>query len=212
MSVGFDAAAIDTDELIPAGMVWNMQYDPHAGPGYVGPVSQEQLWQRLEGFLSAVAPVAQACGVRLAAHPDDPPVETLRQTSRLVNRPEKYQRLLDVAPCRANALEVCLGTLQEMPEGEDVYESLRRYARRGAIAYVHCRNVKGKVPQYRECFIDEGDLDMARALRILHEEGFDGVIVPDHTPEMTCSAPWHAGMAFAMGYLRALLQQSLAAG
>ena len=60
MSVGFDAAAIDTDELIPAGMVWNMQYDPHAGPGYVGPVSQEQLWQRLEGFLSAVAPVAQA--------------------------------------------------------------------------------------------------------------------------------------------------------
>ena len=46
---------------------------------------------------------------------------------------------------------------------------------------------------------------MARALSILKKNGFDGVIVPDHTPEVTCGAPWHAGMAHALGYLRALI-------
>ncbi|MAM91644.1 MAG: hypothetical protein CMI15_09220 [Opitutaceae bacterium] len=49
------------------------------------------------------------------------------------------------------------------------------------------------------------DIDMARAISILKDNGFDGVIVPDHTPEVTCGAPWHAGMAHALGYLRALI-------
>jgi mannonate dehydratase len=35
---------------------------------------------------------------------------------------------------------------------------------------------------------------------------FDGVLIPDHTPQMTCDAPWHAGLAFALGYRRAALQ------
>jgi len=66
--------------------------------------------------------------------------------------------------------------------------------------------VRGRVPSYRETFIDEGDLDVLRVLRILKENKFDGVIIPDHAPQMACSAPWHAGMAFALGYLRAALQ------
>jgi mannonate dehydratase len=67
--------------------------------------------------------------------------------------------------------------------------------------------VKGKAPHYRETFIDEGDVDMVRVLRILHKSGFDGMVIPDHTPQMDCSAPWHAGMAYALGYIRATLQQ-----
>ena len=68
------------------------------------------------------------------------------------------------------------------------------------------RNVTGKVPYYRETFIDDGDIDMLRVLRILKRNNYDGVLIPDHTPQMTCTAPWHAGMAFAMGYMRAALQ------
>lgn len=92
-----------------------------------------------------------------------------------------------------------------MTEG-DVYEATDRYCGQDAIAYVHCRNVRGKVPNYEEVFIDEGDIDVLRVLRILHRRGFDGVLIPDHTPSMTCDAPWHAGMAYALGYLRAALQ------
>lgn len=63
----------------------------------------------------------------------------------------------------------------------------------------------GNVPCYTEAFIDEGDIDMLRVLRILHANGFDGVVIPDHTPQMTCDALWHAGMALALGYPRAAL-------
>jgi mannonate dehydratase len=80
-----------------------------------------------------------------------------------------------------------------------------RYTGQDRVVYAHCRNVRGKAPHYHEVFIDEGDVDMVRVLRIMHQNGFDGVIIPDHTPQMACAAPWHAGMAFALGYLRAAL-------
>ena len=203
-SLVFDAGKVDLDKPIPNGMVWNMTYDPDTEPGEIGPVSDNELWERLGVFLNEIVPVAEECGVRLAAHPDDPPVESLRNTARLVNQPDKYQRLLDVIPSESNALEYCMGSIQEMNTG-DLYESLDKHSAAGSIAYVHARNVAGKVPRYQEVFIDEGDIDMPRALSILKKNGFDGVIVPDHTPEVSCRAPWHAGMAHALGYLRALI-------
>jgi mannonate dehydratase len=141
----------------------------------------------------------------MALHPDDPPTDSLRGGARLVNQPHKYQRVIDLAPSPSNALEFCLGSLQEMSEG-DVYEAIEQYGRQDRIAYVHFRNVRGKVPLYQEVFVDEGDLDMIRALQALARVGYDGVIIPDHTPEMSCAAPWHAGMAYALGYIRAAMQ------
>jgi mannonate dehydratase len=149
--------------------------------------------------------VAEKAGVALAAHPDDPPLPTMRGQPRLVYQPQLYQRLLDLHPSPANALEFCIGTLAEMTDG-DVYSATDRYSRQGKLAYVHFRNVAGKVPHYRETFVDDGDIDMLRVLRILHKNGFQGVIVPDHTPQMSCGAPWHAGMAFALGYMQAALK------
>ncbi|MBI5686022.1 MAG: mannonate dehydratase [Verrucomicrobia bacterium] len=195
------------DQPLLHGQLNNIVYDADAPAGSIATVSREKLWQRLADFLSALVPVAEAEAVRLAAHPDDPPLPTLRQTPRLMHQPEHFDRLLALVPSPANALEFCAGTIQEMP-GADVYEAADRYSRQQAIAYVHCRNVVGKVPNYREVFIDEGDMDVPRLLRVLHRNGFDGVIIPDHAPQMTCDAPWHAGMAHALGYLRALMKQS----
>jgi len=75
------------------------------------------------------------------------------------------------------------------------------------VAYIHFRNVKGKVPYYKETFIDEGEIDMKKILEILKKNKFEGVLIPDHTPQMTSDAPWHTGMAYAMGYMKALLSQ-----
>lgn len=203
-SVAFLGPEGPNETPIPNGQVWNMIYDPAAAPGTVGEVTSEQLWNRLEDFLKAVVPVAEEAGVRLAAHPDDPPMPAIRGAARLVYRPELYQRLLDIVPSRSNALEFCQGTIAEM-QGGDVYEAIDTYSRQGAIAYVHLRNVKGKVPKYHEVFIDEGDVDMVRALRIYKKNGFDGVIIADHTPHLTCAASWHAGMAMAMGYIKGII-------
>jgi mannonate dehydratase len=88
----------------------------------------------------------------------------------------------------------------------DVYQAVEQYAQQDAIAYIHFRNVKGKVPYYHETFIDEGDIDMPKVLRVLKECKFNGVLIPDHSPQMSCEAPWHSGMAYAMGYMKALMQ------
>ena len=204
MAVCYDEEKIDIQRPIPAGMVWNMIYDPEAGEGTVGPVSSEELWQRVEYFLKEILPVAEESGVRMAAHPDDPPATSLRGTARLVNQPHKYQRLLDLAPSPANGIDFCMGSVQEMSEG-NLYDALDTYSRQGKIFYGHFRNVKGKVPRYTEVFVDEGDIDMLKALRVLDSNNFNGVLIPDHTPEMSCDAPWHVGMAHAMGYMKGLL-------
>jgi mannonate dehydratase len=88
-----------------------------------------------------------------------------------------------------------------MTEG-DIYNVVDRYSSQNRLGYVHFRNIAGKVPTYKETFIDDGDVDMHRVLGILKKNKFDGVLIPDHTPQMACAAPWHAGMAFALGYMR----------
>ncbi len=188
------------DLPMPQGMAWNMVYDAKAPAGAAEPATSEQLWDRLERFLGEVLPVAERAGVKMAAHPDDPPMPTIRGQPRLVYQPQYYQRLIDLNLSPSNALEFCIGSIAEMTDG-DVYKAVDRYSSQHRIAYIHFRNVRGKVPFYKESFVDDGDIDMLRVLKILKRNGFDGVLVPDHTPQMTCSAPWYAGMAFATGYI-----------
>jgi len=189
---------------IRRGMVWNMWYDK-PGDGALPVISHEELWRRLERFLEEVVPVAEQAGVRLAAHPDDPPLDRVRQQPRLVNKPELYDRLLAAKPSWHNALEMCLGTIQEM-EGGDAVGVVDKYSKGvNMMPYIHLRNVRGKAPFYQETFIDDGDIDVLAVMRVLRKNKFDGVIIPDHAPQMTCSAPWYAGMAYAMGYIKAAM-------
>jgi mannonate dehydratase len=201
-SVGMEGPV---DAPMPKGMVWNMVVDAHAPAGTLPAVAPDELWRRVAAFLREVIPAAERAGVRLAAHPDDPPLPSVRGQPRLVYRDDLFQRMIDLHPSPANQLEFCVGTLAEMPDA-DVYETIGRCARQQRIAYVHLRNVAGKAPHYRETFIDDGDVDMTRVLRTLQRNGFDGVIIPDHTPQPSCAAPWHAGMAHALGWIRGALQ------
>jgi len=202
ISVGMDGG---NDTPIPNGMVWNMVYDQNAPQGTIPRISHEELWKRLHYFLNEIIPVAEEAGVKMAAHPDDPPMAYIRNTPRLVYQPEMYQRLIDIKPSASNNLEFCLGSIAEMTEG-DVYEATDSYSKQQKIAYIHFRNIIGKVPYYKEVFVDEGDIDMIKILRILKKNNFEGVLIPDHTPQMTCDGSWYAGMAYAMGYMKAAMK------
>jgi mannonate dehydratase len=206
VSVGYVESEAPPEDPIPNGTIWNMVYDPAAPPGDVGTVTSDKLWSRFEYFLKELVPVAEEANVRLALHPDDPPLESLRGTARLVYRPELYQRVIDLYPSHHNALEFCQGTIAEMHGDMDIYQAVDSYAGQRKISYVHFRNVKGKVPNYHEVFVDEGDVDMIRTLRLYRKHGYDGVLIPDHTPGLECAAPWHAGMAYAIGYMRAAIR------
>lgn len=205
-SVGLVEEDALVDSPIPNGTVWNMIYNENAEEGYVAPINHEALWDNFHYFLSAIVPVAEKSGVVLAAHPDDPPMPTMRGHARLVFQPKYYDKLFASVPSTSNRAELCIGTVSEMTES-DIYKDVDRWSKNGKIGYIHLRNVKGKVPNYHEVFIDEGDVDIGRVLRILSENGFDGVLIPDHTPQMECEAPWHAGMAYALGYMKGVISQ-----
>jgi mannonate dehydratase len=163
---------------------------------------RDQLWTNLEAFLEQLLPVAEDADVVLAMHPDDPPLPSLLGNDRIMHCVEGFEHLVGLAPSPSNKVAFCQGSFAEM--GVDVPAVIHQLG--AHIAYVHFRNVRGKVPLYQEVFVDEGDIDMLRVVKILTDVGYDGVLIPDHTPEMTCGAPWHAGMAYALGYIRAALQ------
>ncbi|MFT7029123.1 MAG: mannonate dehydratase [Marinoscillum sp.] len=200
-SVLFDQSKVDVHQPIPKGMVWNMRYEDQVDDAVLAPVSKEEIWERFRYFLNNLLPIAEENNVRLVAHPDDPPLAEMRGTARLFYNQPTYEKLLEVNPSPANGFEFCMGTVQEM-QGSNVYEMLEKYALQDRIGYIHFRNVIGKVPRYQEAFVDEGDIDMIKALRILKKCKYEGVLIPDHTPEMSTKAGWHAGMAYALGYMK----------
>ncbi len=201
----FDYDRVKDAPTLVRGKIWGgHRWNDPVPEQVVGPVDVETMWERLAWFLREVVPVAEEAGVTLAAHPDDPPVPVLRGIGRPLTSPEALERLTNIVDSPCNAIEFCQGTVAEM--GADVVEVIRRLGSRSKIAYGHFRNVRGAVPRFDEVFIDEGDTDMIAAMRAYAEVGFDGVMIPDHTPMVSCAAPWHAGMAFAIGYMRALQQ------
>ena len=171
-----------------------------------GPVSVEQMWQRLKWFLDHAVPVAERIGVKLAAHQDDPPMEVLQGTGRMMTNHDAMQCLLDYAPSPCNGLEFCQGTVAEMGTAT-VIGAIRRFGGQGKIFYVHFRNIVGQFPRFDEVFLDEGDVSPHAAIRAYHEVGFDGVMTPDHCPVIEGEEGYrHRGMAFSLGYIRALMQ------
>ena len=177
-----------------------------APPAEGAPVSVPRMWERYAYFLERVVPAAENAGVKLAAHQDDPPAEVLFGAGRLLTSHDAMQRLIDLAPSPCNGLEFCQGTVAEMGPGQTI-DAIRRFGAQGKIFYVHFRNVRGQLPRFDEVFIDEGDVDMIRAMKAYKDVGYEGVITPDHTPRVVGDEPYgHRGRAFALGYIRAAMQ------
>jgi mannonate dehydratase len=174
----------------------------------LGPMSEDEMWDRLAYFLEALVPVAEEEGVVLALHPDDPPVPENAGIARIIRSVEAYQRALDLVPSPSNCLEFCQGCIAEMSSSADeVYEAIRHFGAQGKIAYVHFRNVSSGVPVFQESFVDDGYVDMLQALRAYREVGYDGMLTVDHVPGMVGDTPWgHRARAFSVGYIKALMQ------
>lgn len=182
------------------------------------PISAEQLWANYRYFLDAVLPVAEEVGVRLALHPDDPPVEEpLGDAARIFTSPASLVAALEMAHgSPAWGVDLCLGTVSEMGGQEAVNEVIDSLATKGRVFYVHFRDVQGTVPSFRECFLGEGNYRPADVMRRLATAGFDGFIIDDHVPAMIFDQDtWvdvatqsycSRGRAHAIGYLQGILE------
>lgn len=171
------------------------------------PISSDEMLRHLEYFLAGVLPAAEAAGVTLALHPDDPPIAPSYGTSltgvgHITSTLEQFREIFARSRSASNGMLFCQGCVKEM--GEDVYAAIRSMGEAGRIVVVHFRNVRGAMPRFQETFIDEGDVDMYRAMCAYRDVGFRGPFMMDHCPSFEHDR-W-AGRAFAVGYIRALIQ------
>jgi len=174
-----------------------------------GVVKDDVLWKSLEYFLKAVVPVAEKAGVKLAMHPDDPPLSPIRGLARIMRSLEGFKRLIDLVPSPVNGIALCQGNFTLMTE--DLPEAIRTFGRSGKLFFAHFRDVRGTAEKFVETFHDEGKTDMLACMEAYRDVGFDGVLRPDHVPTMEGDRnddPGYSsiGRLFALGYIKGLRQ------
>ena len=174
-----------------------------------GVVTEEELWKNLEYFLKAVVPVAEKAGVKLAMHPDDPPLSPIRGLGRIMRSVDNYQRLLDLYPSPVNGIALCQGNFTLMTD--DLPEVIRHFGRQNKIFFVHFRDVKGTPDNFVETFHDDGKTNLLDCMKAYKEVGYEGVCRPDHVPTMEGDSndnPSYSsiGRLFAIGYIKGLRQ------
>ncbi len=135
----------------------------NAPPTEYGTVTAERIWENMEMFLKKVVPVAEKAGVKLAVHPDDPPVSPIRDVARILITPDALQRVIDLVPSPNNGITFCQGTISSM--NADVPTEIRRFGRQKAIHFVHFRDIAGTPENFVETFHEDGRTDMFEAIR-----------------------------------------------
>ena len=172
----------------------------------VGEHPADALWQRYEYFLKAVMPEAEAAGVYMAVHPNDPPPPMYRGCAQILGTVGGLRRLVTIVPSQYNGITFDTGVTTEM--GEDAVEVARWFGSRRQINHIHFRNVIREVPRekYTETFIDVGQADMLGVLRVLKEVGYDRLLHPDHAPRFPDDEGRKAGWGYAIGYMKGLMR------
>jgi mannonate dehydratase len=175
-----------------------------------GRVDADTYWERITYFLTRVVPVAEEYKVRLACHPQDPGMpkgKGWRGVETVLGSVDGLKRFVSIAESPYHGLNFCQGTVSEMLEkpGEQIFDVIRYFGQRRKIFNVHFRNISGGFLNFRETFIDDGDVDMLKAMRVYREIGYDGMIMPDHVPSIEGDTGNLQGFAFAFGYIKALI-------
>ena len=165
-----------------------------------------ELWKNLQNFLEEIIPVAEDAGVVMAMHPDDPPLPQLLGNDRIMHDVAGFERLVEIVKSPSNKIAFCQGSFSEM--GIDIPATIRRIG--SHIAYVHYRDVVGTAEDFCESWQDNGQTDMAEAMRAYREVGFSGPMRPDHVPQMIGEDDGEPGYTmlgrlFAFGYIRGMM-------
>lgn len=177
-----------------------------------GEVSHETMWKNLEYFLKAVVPEAEKSGIKLALHPDDPPIPSIRGIARIMTSADAFKRLIQMVPSPNNGLTLCQGTFATM--GEDIPSVIRYFGKKEKIFFVHFRDIRGDKWNFEETFHDEGKTDMYKAMKTYFEVGFKGPMRPDHVPTVAGDSNDHPGYSeygtlFAIGYIKGLIESAI---
>ncbi len=170
-------------------------------------ITKDELWQNYEYFIKAVIPYAEKYDVKLALHPDDPPIDSLGGVSRIMTSYENIDRAVNTVKSDKLGVTMCQATYHMM--GEALYDVIPKLSDK--IFFIHFRNTAGHKYDFRETFHDNGEIDMADILRLYKKCGIDVPIRVDHVPLMAGEKQDTAGYTvlgrlYAIGYLKGLLE------
>lgn len=182
-----------------------------------GAYTDEQIWDGLEYLLKRILPTAENVGVRIALHPDDPPIAVHLGFPRILTSVEAFDRMLEIYPSENIGLLFCQGCFAEM--GVDVPAAIRHFGKKKKIFFVHFRNVKGSLKEpggFQEIFHDDsGKVDMFEAMKAYYDVGFYGPMRPDHAPKVQgddrfggSDQYFQLAKVLALGYMKGLAQSS----
>ncbi len=168
--------------------------------------TDDEIWANYTYYIKAILPVAEEAGVMLALHPDDPPVPSLGGVARIMRSFDAFKRALEIGDSPNHGLDFCVGSWSEMSP-EECLQGLNYFSERNKIVYVHFRDVLGTVPNFREAFIGEGNLNMFEVMKTLRQRGFRGFLIDDHVPMMDGDSGWIGlSRAFANGQMVTMLE------
>ena len=174
-----------------------------------GKVDADTYWERITYFLEKVVPVAAEYKVKMGCHPQDPGVPKgtgWRGVDAVLGSPDGLKKFVSIKESPYHGLNFCQGTVSEQLEkpGEQIFDVIRYFGSRQKIFSVHFRNIEGGFLNFRETFIDNGSVDMLKAMRVYKEVGYDGMMMPDHVPRVE-GVDSAQGFAYAFGYIKALI-------
>jgi mannonate dehydratase len=179
-----------------------------AAPTEAGEVPAEQIWENYRYFIQQVMPVAEEAGIRMALHPDDPPLPSLQGIGRIFDTPEAFERAYSLAPTPSNGVTFCRANFKLM--GADLAGWIRRFAMEQRLFFLHLRDVRGTAEHFVEVFHDEASAELMDTLQTCQAVGFAGPLRCDHVPTMageTNGEPGYGtlGRLFAVGDVLGLM-------
>jgi mannonate dehydratase len=191
------ARYVDLAELKARPMTHKRQY------------SLDELWENFTYFMERIIPIAEETGVRLALHPNDPPTDTLGGIPCLINSRERYNQAFEIANSPMLGMEFCTGCwLEGGDDFGDILGGIQQFVNDERVFIVHFRNVTAPHPEFTETFLDNGYFDMYQAMKTFISNGYDGTMILDHTPTFVGDYHLGAGTAYAIGYMRALIERA----
>lgn len=169
-------------------------------------IDSETMWNNYEYFIKKVIPYAEKYDIKLALHPDDPPLPNLGKVARIFNSYEAIKRGMAVVESEYLGVTFCQACYRLM--GANLEEVIPELAKK--IFFIHFRNVIGDKTNFRETFHDNGEIDMAAVMKLYIDNGINVPIRVDHVPTLVGENIKYAGYdtlgrLFAIGYLKGIL-------
>lgn len=179
---------------------------------------EQEIWDNFAYFLKRALPVCEEADVKIALHPNDPPVESLGGVRSLIYRSEDYRRAFELSGNSPYlGMKMCTGCWLETGDAfGDLLADIDEFVRAGKVLTVHFRNVSAQVPVFEETLAEDGYADMFAIARQLVRSGYEGMMNVDHVfrapdgGEHTFAGGTLAGgsiwsAAYATGYMKGLI-------